>query len=77
MHKPTGARTTVVHKQPGRIGEVRRDLEGKPCSTCGRQRYHLVLRGRIAEGQGSIVARCSHCQQLRSVAADLQRILWV
>lgn len=77
MEKPTGRRPAPPQKQMGKIGEIRRELEGKPCPSCGWHKYQLVIRGNVSAGQGSLFARCSHCQRPRSITADLQRILWV
>lgn len=77
MDKPTGRRSPVSQSQVGKIGDIRRELEGKPCPSCGWHKYQLVLRGSIAAGKGSLFARCSHCQRPRSVTSDLGRILWV
>ncbi len=77
MDKPTGRRPALPHRQTGKIGDIRRELEGKPCPSCGWQKYQLVLRGNLVGGQGGLFARCSQCQRPRSVTEDLHRILWV
>jgi hypothetical protein len=34
-----------MHKQIGKIGAIRRELDGKACLFCEGQTYQLVLRG--------------------------------
>ena len=77
MEKPTGRRSAHTQKQVGKIGAIRRELEGKACPHCGWHKYQLVLKGNAASGEGGLYARCSHCQRPRSLAEDLQRILWI
>ena len=36
-----------MHKQIGKIGAIRRELDGKACSFCGCRKYQLVLRGNM------------------------------
>ena len=36
-----------MHKQIGKIGAIRRELEGKACPFCGGHTYQLVLRGNM------------------------------
>lgn len=77
MDKPTGRRAGTALKQLGKIGVVRRELEGAACPHCGWQKYQLVLRGNAEPGKGGLFARCSQCQRTRSLTDDLRRILWV
>jgi hypothetical protein len=69
----TVRRTRIVvaekpnHKRLGKIGAIRRELEGTACPFCGGHAYHLVLRANTPEGNG-LFARCSKCQ--RPLALD-------
>ncbi len=77
MEKPTGRRAGTGAKQLGKIGVVRRELEGAPCPHCGWHKYQLVLRGNVEPGTSGLFARCSQCQRTRGLTDDLRRILWV
>lgn len=77
MDKPTGRRVGNVPKQLGKIGVVRRELEGAACPHCGWHKYQLVIRGNIEPGKSGLFARCCQCQRPRSLNDDLRRILWV
>ncbi len=66
-----------MHKQIGKIGAIRRELDGKACSFCGCRKYQLVLRGNIQPQAGRLFARCSQCQRSRGLDEDLARILWM
>jgi hypothetical protein len=66
-----------MHKQIGKIGAIRRELDGKACSFCGCRKYQLVLRGNIQPQAGGLFARCSQCQRSRGLDEDLARILWM
>lgn len=66
-----------MHKQLGKIGAIRRDLDGKACPVCGGCKYQLVLRGNLQPQAGKLFARCSQCQCPRELDEDLGRILWM
>ena len=36
-----------MHKQIGKIGAIRRELDGRACPFCGGHKYQLVLRGNM------------------------------
>lgn len=63
-----------MHKQVGKIGAIRRELDGKACNFCGGHKHQPVLRGPQA---GDLFARCSQCQRPRGLDEDLGRILWM
>jgi len=65
-----------MRKQIGKIGVIRRELDGKACHFCGCRKYQLVLRGDIQPQAGGLFARCSQCQRSRGLDEDLDRILW-
>jgi hypothetical protein len=77
MEKPVGRRSHSTQKQPGRIGAIRRELEGAPCPHCGWHRYQLVIRSGSNGATSAVYARCSHCQRPRDLTEDLQRIFWI
>jgi len=66
-----------MHKQIGKIGTIRRDLDGKACPFCGGHKYQLVLRGNTQPQVGGLFARCSQCQRPRELDKDLGQILWM
>lgn len=66
-----------MHKQIGKIGAIRRELDGKACPFCGGHKYQLVLRGNIPPRAEGLFARCSQCQRPRGLEEDLGRILWM
>jgi len=68
---------TQMHKQFGKIGAIRRELDGKACHFCGGRKYQLVLRGNMELDAGGLFARCTQCQRPRGLDDDLGRILWM
>jgi hypothetical protein len=66
-----------MHKQMGKIGAIRRELDGKACPFCGSHKYQLVLRGNIQSQARGLFARCSQCQRPRGLEEELGRILWM
>ena len=66
-----------MHKQIGKIGAIRRELDGKACPFCGGHKYQLVLRGNLPSCTEGLFARCSQCQRPRGLEEDLGRILWM
>ena len=67
----------LMHKQIGKIGAIRRELDGSACPYCGGHKYQLVLRGDLQSQAGKLFARCSQCQRPRGLDDDLSRILWM
>ena len=66
-----------MNKQIGKIGAIRRELDGKACPSCGGHKYQLVLRGNMRPQAGGLFARCSQCQRPCELNNDLGRILWM
>lgn len=66
-----------MHKQIGKIGAIRRELDGNACPFCGGHKYQLVLRGNTQQHAGELFARCSQCQRPRVLDEDLGQILWM
>ncbi len=66
-----------MHKQIGKIGAIRRELDGKACPSCGSHKYQLVLRGDMHPHAGGLFARCSQCQRPSELNEDLGRLLWM
>ncbi len=66
-----------MHNQMGKIGNIRRILEGKACPFCHGRQYQLVLRGDMALQAGGLFARCSQCQRPRGLDEDIGQILWM
>ena len=66
-----------MHKQIGKIGAIRRELDGKACPSCGSQKYQLVLRRNMHPQAGGLFARCSQCQRPSELNEDLGRLLWM
>ena len=65
-----------MQKQEGKIGAVRRNVQGTVCSHCGSRSYQLVLRG--VEGRPvELLACCRRCRCARAINEDLGRILWI
>ncbi len=46
---------------PGRIGTIRRELEGKPCPFCACTRYQVVLKCGVEIRRDSLYAQCCRC----------------
>lgn len=67
----------AMHNQIGKIGAIRRMLEGKACPFCRGHKYQLVLRGDTQLQAGRIFARCAQCQRPRELNEDIGRILWM
>ncbi len=66
-----------MHKQIGKIGAIRRELDGSACPFCGGHKYQLVLRGNLQHKSDELSARCTQCQRSRGLDEDLGRILWM
>lgn len=66
-----------MHNQIGKIGAIRRMLEGKACPFCRGNKYQLVLRGDLDPQAGGLFARCSQCQRPCELNDDIGRILWM
>ncbi len=66
-----------MHKQAGKIGTIRRELQGNACPFCGGHKYQLVLRSDVAPEAGGLFARCSQCQRPRGLDKDFGKILWM
>jgi hypothetical protein len=66
-----------MRKQVGRIGSVRRELQGKACPFCGGHKYQLLLRSYTSPGTDGLLARCSQCQRAKELDEELSRILWM
>ena len=56
-----------MQKQMGKIGAIRRELQGKACPSCGGNTYRLVLRAETNPQTGTLFARCAQCQKLRKL----------
>ena len=67
----------TMHKQLGRVGTVRREIQGKACSFCGGYTYQLVLRASGLEEESRLFARCSQCHHPRSVDDSFGTVLWM
>lgn len=66
-----------MHNQIGKIGAIRRILDGKACPFCQCKKYQLVLRGDMLPQVGGLFARCSQCQRPRGLDDDIGEILWM
>jgi hypothetical protein len=66
-----------MHNQMGKIGNIRRILNGKACPFCHGHQYQLVLRSDMALQAGRLFARCSQCQRPRGLDEDIDQILWM
>ena len=66
-----------MHKQIGKIGAIRRELDGKACPFCGGHKYQLLLRSYTSPGTEGLLARCSQCQRAKELDEELGRILWM
>src|SRR6185295_13281218 len=62
-----------MHKQIGKIGAIRRELDGRACPFCGGHKYQLVLRGNMPARADGLFARCSQCQRPRGLDEDLDQ----
>jgi hypothetical protein len=56
-----------VNEHRGKIDAIRRELDGKVCTFCGSDKYHLVLRSDGESQPGGIYADCSECNRTRGV----------
>ena len=59
-----------MQKKMGKIGTIRKELEGRPCPACGSPKYQLVLRCDQGAQGGGLIARCSHCHQKREIERE-------
>lgn len=59
-----------MRKQTGKIGTIRKELEGKACPACGSFRYQLVLQSGIGSQGGALFARCSGCHEKRDLEVE-------
>jgi hypothetical protein len=66
-----------MQKQLGKIGAVRREVQGKPCPFCGGYTYQLVLRTSSSTEEAGVFARCSSCQHPRRFNEDFWQVLWM
>jgi hypothetical protein len=67
----------MMYRQLGKVGAIRREVQGKACQFCGGRTYQLILRARNASNGVGLSARCTHCQRTRALDGDLERILWM
>jgi len=66
-----------MHNQIGKIGAIRRILDGKACPFCRGHKYQLVLRGDMQLQGGGLFARCCQCRRPRGLDEDIGPILWM
>jgi hypothetical protein len=66
-----------MQKQEGKIGAIRRNMQGGACPCCGSCNYQLVLRSVKEPGVGKLFARCTQCRHSRGIDEELGRILWM
>jgi DNA-directed RNA polymerase subunit M/transcription elongation factor TFIIS len=66
-----------MHKQLGKVGAIRREVQGKACPFCGGRTYQLVLRPSAASEPAGLFARCTTCQHPRGLDEDFGKILWM
>jgi hypothetical protein len=77
MTEITGREGRFMQKQEGKIGAIRRNVQGKACYSCGSRSYQLVLQSANERHVGKLFARCQHCHRARDIGEDLERILWM
>ncbi len=66
-----------MHKQLGKVGAIRREVQGKPCRFCGGRTYQLILRANSTSTSPSLLARCNHCQRARGFDEAVGKVLWM
>jgi hypothetical protein len=66
-----------MYRQLGKVGTIRREVQGKACPFCGGRTYQLILRANSASDRANLYARCTHCQRPRDMDEDLGNILWM
>jgi hypothetical protein len=66
-----------MRNQIGKIGVIRRILDGTACPFCQCHKYQLMLRGDAPLQAGGLFARCSQCQRTRGLDEDIGQILWM
>ena len=66
-----------MQKQLGKIGAIRREIQGKPCPFCGGHKYKLVLRASCTQEEPGLFARCSQCHHPRSLDENFVNVLWM
>ncbi len=52
---------------PGRIGTIRKELEGKACPSCGWHRYHVILKCGVEIRRETLYVQCSQCFTRRDI----------
>lgn len=55
---------------PGRIGTIRKELEGTACPSCDWKKYEIVLRCGVGIQRGGLFAQCSRCHAPRDLQED-------
>ena len=63
-----------VRTELGKIGNVWRQVEGKPCTTCGWLRYYIEFRVKARQEEGGLVAVCSRCHRQREVERNIAKL---
>ena len=66
-----------MQKQIGKIGTIRRELQGNACPCCGGHTYQLVLRENNKPESDGLFARCAQYLNPRGLDESLGRILWM
>jgi len=66
-----------MEKQEGKFRNIRRNLHGAACSSCGSRRYQLVLQSAKETEVGHLLARCIQCHHSRLIDDSLARVLWM
>ncbi len=55
---------------PGKIGTIRREVEGKACASCGGNKYQIVLRCGNEIQKGCLFTQCRRCHTRRDLEED-------
>jgi hypothetical protein len=66
-----------MRRQLGKVGAIRRDIEGDACPVCRGQVYQLILQPHALLNRHRLVARCRTCLQATPINPRTLPIIWV
>ena len=59
-----------IRVQLGKIGRIRTQMIGLPCTACGSTKYQVVLQPRSQATVGPLVGRCTRCESQRDLEKE-------
>jgi len=66
-----------MQKQIGKVGTIRRNVDGKACAFCGCHQYQLRLPPAAKPGIVKLHAYCVQCHRQQAIGNNLSDILWM